>query len=86
MQNRVVSGEHLLLGLSEIGQNVPELLVRDIRLVVKQRPIINDEHVFLRDHLGPLERKPFLVELVCDNKILKVQHRHTVSERADAKS
>ena len=86
MQNRVVSGEHLLLSLSEIGQNVPELLVRDIRLVVKQRPVVNDEHVLLRNHLSAFECQPFFMQLVADDKILKIQHRHTVSERADSEA
>ena len=86
MQNRVVAREHFLLGFAEVRQNLPELLVRDIRLVVKQRPVVDDQHVFLRHHLRALERQLFLMQLVCDHKILKIQHRHAVAERADAEA
>gem|GEM_PF-6283435 len=86
MQNRVVARKHLLLGFAEVRQNLPELLVRDIRLVVKQRPVVDDQYVFLRHHLRALERQLFLVQLVCDHKILKIQHRHAVAERADAEA
>ena len=86
MQNRVVAREHLLLGFAEVRQNLPELLVRDIRLVVKQRPVVDDQHVFLRHHLRALQRQLFLMQLVCDHKILKIQHRHAVAERADAEA
>ena len=86
MQNRVVAREHFLLGFAEVRQNLPELLVRDIRLVVKQRPVVDDQHVFLRHHLRALQRQFFLMQLVCDHKILKIQHRHAVAERADAEA
>ena len=62
MQNRVVAREHFLLGFAEVRQNLPELLVRDIRLVVKQRPVVDDQYVFLRHHRRRAERKLLCIE------------------------
>ena len=52
--------------------------MRDINLIL--------ENIVYLELLRALQRQFFLMQLVCDHKILKIQHRHAVAERADAEA
>ena len=86
MQHRVVAGEQLLLRLAEVGEHLAELLVGDVGLVVEDRAVVDDEHLFLRHGLGRLERQTLLVQLVLDDEVLELQHTHAAREGPDAEA
>ena len=81
VEHGIVVRQRLLLRQAEVGKHLPELIVRDVGLVVEQRAVIQHDHALLRHHLGSLERQLLLVQLVGDDKILKIQH-----EGLDAKA
>ena len=86
VQYRVVARQHLFLGPAEVGQHAAEFLVGYVCLVVEQRAVIDDQHLFLRHGLGGAQGQPFLVQLILDHIVLEVQHAHTAREGADAKA
>ena len=61
MQDGIVVREDLGLRCAEACKDLTELLVRDIGLVVEERPIVDHKDVFLRHHLRGLEREALLV-------------------------
>ena len=86
VQHGVIIAHDLLLGAAEGGEHLAELLVGDIGLVVEQRAVIDDEHVFLGHHLRGLEGKTVLVQLILDDKILEIVHGDAVAERLDTEA
>ena len=86
MEHGIVVRQRLLLRQAEVGKHLPELIVGDVGLVVEQRAVIQHDHALLRHHLGSLERQLLLVQLVGDDKILKIQHGHAAAEGLDAKA
>ena len=86
VEHGIVVRQRLLLRQAEVGKHLPELVVRDVGLVVEQRAVIQHDHALLGHHLGSLERQLFLVQLVGDDKILKIQHGHAAAEGLDAKA
>ena len=86
MQHDIVACHDLILGLAEAGEHLAELVVRDIGLVVQQCAVIDHENVLLRHHVRSLESQTLLVELVCNDKILEIQHGDAVAEGLDAEA
>ena len=86
VENGVIPGEHLLLGLAEMGKGLCKLRVGDIRLIVEHSAVIDDEHLVLRHHLRALEGEALLMQLILNDKILEILHTDAIAERADAEA
>ena len=87
MEHHVVIGEYTLFGAAvKARDDLRELLIRHVGLVVHQRAVIENENVVLRHEFRRGEGELLLMDLIADDKILKLQHRHTVVEWLDAKA
>ena len=86
VQDGIIVGERLLLSQTEARKHLPELLIGDIGLIVEKRAVIQHDDVLLRHHLRRLERQLLLVQLVGNDKILKIQHGHASAEGLDAEA
>ena len=87
MEHHVVIGEHTLFGAAvKARDDLRELLIRHVGLVVHQRAVVENENIVLRHELRGIQCELFLVDLIADDKVLKLQHRHTVVKWLDAKA
>ena len=87
MEHHVVIGEHTLFGAAvKARDDLRELLIRHVGLVVHQRAVVENENIVLRHEFRRGEGELLLMDLVGDDKILKLQHRHTVVKGLDAKA
>jgi len=75
MEYHVVIGEHTLFGAAvKARDDLRELLVRHVGLVIHQRAVVENENIVLRHELRSVQRELFLVDLIADDKVLKLQH------------
>lgn len=75
MEHHVVIGEHTLFGAAvKASDDLRELLIRHVGLVVHQRAVVENENIVLRHELRSVQRELFLMDLVGDDKVLKLQH------------
>ena len=87
MEHHVVIGEYTLFGAAvKARDDLRELLIRHVGLVVHQRAVVENENIVLRHELRGIQCELFLVDLIADDKVLKLQHRHTVVKGLDAKA
>ena len=75
MEHHVVIGEHMLFGAAvKARDDLRKLLIRHVGLVIHQRAVVENENIVLRHELCSVQCELFLVDLIADDKVLKLQH------------